>query len=209
MTEAKNSDAKRSPREAAPPDHSKSFAAVWIPILLAIGGSLGTGLTWVWQQNASAQKEAEAIVRVAADENQRLLRDYLLKIQTVLSDNKVIAEELQNTYTLPGWGILESYVWKARADGAQAHAEMQTRIARLVRNNQAILTLMDGYHPHIKTAEFRKQVGEFRDHAQRYIDRWDSVPSVIATRGVQLRTVKVFPEGLPSALEAETRSRRL
>ena len=197
-------DVKRKPvRE----DPSKSKAAVWLPIVIALAGAIGSAAGWLYEHVSQLEKQREERATTAAKENDRLIKDYLAKIQLALSKTKVISDELNSEYLEPGWGILESYVIKASRDGHDKHALMYQRISRLIQQNGEILTLLDGYEPYALTDDYKKQAAEFRDHAQRYIDRWEVIPKVIVTKQ-QLPVAKVFPNRFPPAVQGEIEARR-
>src|SRR5262245_51311892 len=188
-------------------DPSKTRVAVWLPIIIAASVAIGGAIGWFYdKQSQRAAKEQERVEGLAK-ENQRLLNEYLVKIQVNLEKTKVISDELSESYLEPGWGILESYVIKARRDGHGKHALMYRRIARLVQSNAEIVSLLDNYTPYALTEDFRKQAAQFRDHAQRWIDRWEVVPEIVAT-GQQLPVAKVFPRDFPQAVQQEVDARK-
>lgn len=205
----------QEPNDASsPPNLSETRAAVWVPILLSVVISIGSLIGWLSERHDQSERQindlkaAEAKEEAArVSENQRLIDDYLLKVQTILGKNKVISAELRAEYLEPGWGILESYVIKARRDGHDKHVLMYKRISRLVQQNSEILSLLDSYIPHAITPEFKKQTEEFTDHAQRYIDRWEAVPTVVETKQ-QLPVAKVFPSKFSVALQNEINARK-
>lgn len=184
-------------------DPSKTKPAVWTPIVISLLLAIGSTGGWLYERYNQSQERSLAAQR----ENQRLIDEYLVKIQIALEKTKTISDELRQDYLEPGWGILESYVIRARRDGHDKHALMYQRISRLVQHNAEIVSLLDGYASYTLTDEFRKQAAEFRDHAQRYIDRWEVVPKIIETKQ-QLPVAKIFPENFPNALQDEIITRR-
>jgi len=158
--------------------------------------SLVLGGGWYQEHEKSRRAEIEA--------NQRLVADYLQPIATLLSDNKVIFEELRSPpYVEPGWGILESYLIKIRRDGVAVHALMKKRIDTLVSNNEAIITLLSKYAAYAKTRDFQAEATKYRDHAIRYNDRWKSLLEIYAADGDFPTAALVFPDGFPAAVQAE------
>lgn len=194
------------PALPAPPDPAKSKAAVWTPILVAIAVSVGSAVGWGYERFTQREKQREEQLAATLKENQRLLAEYLIKIQVTLEKTKTISDELNAQYLEPGWGILESYVIKATRDGHDKHALMYQRISRLVRHNAEIVSLLDGYEPYVISSKYREQAAEFRDHAQRYIDRFEALPKIVVTKQ-QLPVAKIFPAEFPSALQAEIAAR--
>ncbi len=188
-------------------DPSKTKVAVWLPIIVAAFVAIGSGAGWLYEKHVQNERQHEERTQAAAKENERLINEYLLRIQVALEKTKVISDEINASYLEPGWGILESYVIKARRDGHDKHALMYQRISRLVQHNGEILSLLDGYQPYILTIEFKKQSAEFRDHAQRYIDRWEVVPKIVVTKQ-QLPVAKVFPREFPVAVQHEIEARK-
>ena len=143
------------------------------------------------------------------EEDQRLIDDYLVRIELGLSTTKTISDEFKTTGESRA-GILESYLQLAQRDGAELHALMAKRIDRLVETDAEIVKLLDGYEPHILTPEFKTEAAKFRNHAQRYIDRWAAVPAAVKT-GQQLQSALKFPLAFPEAVrqEKEARSRHI
>ena len=204
--------------EAKPADPSKSMAAVWIPIILSIGGAIGGAGTWLYQQQQAEKKEAARAEQLAAEkataekqladmENARLWREYLVKIEMALEANRLVAKELQADFTEPNWGILESYVIRVRRDGQQRHAQLYGRIARLVQDNAKIVDLLVAYRPYVLNEELPPQITAFKEHAERYNDRWLAIQSVIESKE-QLPYATPFPESLTAAVAAESKLRK-
>lgn len=197
-------------------DPSKSRPAVWIPIGVAILTVLG-GTGWLQffiarsdkqraaedAKNALAQSEA-ASSRAA---HERWITDHLRPMTIALNDTKVAHDDMYRNDLVEGWGILESYVKKVQKDGYKKHALMRKRIEFVVRANEKVITLLDGYLPHALTDGFRVQAAEFRDHALRYSDRWAAVPDVIGTKE-QLPVAKPFPTEFPAQVAAEIEAQR-
>lgn len=189
------------------PSRSTASAATWLPILLSVAVAVGSLVGWVYERHSQSEKLRNEQVAAQAKENQRLTNEYLFKLHATLVSNKGLSDELNADYSEPGWGILESYVIRARRDGHGEHVLMYQRINRLVRQNAEILSLLGGYLPHAITPEFKTQAEAFTDHAQRYIDRWEVVPKVVETRQM-LPMAKVFPPDFPAAVQGEIDARK-
>lgn len=196
-----------SPDSQAIGDPSKTKIAVWLPIVVSISVAIGGGVGWLYEKQSQSHRQQDERIQAATKENERLINEYLVRIQIGLEKTKVISEELYASYLEPGWGILESYVIKARRDGHDQHALMFQRISRLVQHNAELLSLLDGYQPHIQSGELKKQSAEFRDHAQRYIDRWEVVPKIVVTKQ-QFPVAKIFPREFPAAVQREIDARK-
>jgi hypothetical protein len=187
-------------------DASKTVAAVWIPIIVSISLAVGGGLAWFYERYSEEQQREEAEVEQLAKENSRLVREYLVRIKTKLEETKSVSDQLNEDYLEQGWGILESYVIKARQDGHDRHALMFQLISRLVRRNAEIVELLEGYAPYIQTEQLRSQSMAFREHAKTYIDRWEAIPKVVETER-QLPVWKVFPSEFPEAVNGVIEAR--
>jgi hypothetical protein len=188
-------------------DPSNTKAAVWLPIIVSVSVAVGGGIGWLYERVTQDRRQQEERIHAAAKENERLVNEYLVRIQVALDETKVISDELYASYLEPRWGIMESYVIKARREGHDKNALMFRRISRLVHRNGQILSLLEGYHPYILSEEFKKQSAEFRDHAQRYIDRWEAVPQIVVTKE-QLPVAKAFPSEFPAAVQREIEVRK-
>lgn len=187
-------------------DPSKSVAAVWVPIIIALSVAAGGGFAWLYDRVAQSNREESERAQKATQESQRLIAEYLSKMQLKLQETKSLSDQLNRDYLVPGWGILESYVEKARSDGHDKHALMFGLISELVQRNSEILALLDGYEPYALTNEFRTQAAEFREHARTYIIRFKAIPKTVENRQ-QLPTWKVFPVAFPAALAGEIGAR--
>ncbi|WP_057396134.1 hypothetical protein [Pseudomonas fluorescens] len=140
-------------------------------------------------------------------ENQRLITEYLSKIQLKLEETISLSEQLNRDYLVPDWGILESYVLKARKDGHDKHALMFGLISKLVQRDAELVSLLEGYEPYALTNEFKMQATEFRTHARTYVVRFEAIPKTVEN-GQQLPVWKVFPTGFPVALQKEIAARK-
>lgn len=168
---------------------------IWVAIVTSILALLGGS---GWYQEYNKNKAAEAAV------NQRLVSDWLSKIEDLLETNKVIYEELSSSlYSEPGWGILESYLLKIRRDGVPRHALMKQRIDSMDQNNQAIITLLRGYSGYIKTELLKAKSREFINHATLYSDRWGSLVEVYESGADFPTNAPVFPASFPYSIEQE------
>ncbi|KPU61989.1 hypothetical protein AN403_6147 [Pseudomonas fluorescens] len=209
MNESENqtpSDTAASSASAAK-DPSKTVAAVWIPIIVAVSVAIGGGISWIYDKKAQVDHEVAEKQQMVQSENQRLITEYLSKIQLKLEETKSLSEQLDRDYLVPHWGILESYVFKARDDGHDKHALMYGLISKLVQKDSELVTLLEGYEPYALSNEFKLQAAEFREHARTYVIRFEAIPKTVAN-GQQLPPWKVFPIGFPDALQKEIASRK-
>lgn len=163
-------------------------------ILALVGGS-----GWYQEYNKN-MKEAQAA-------NERLIIDSLAPIDSLLQSNKEIHRELSSDeYSEPNWGILESYLIKIRRDGVKPHSLMKQRIDTLVKNNQAIITLLQKYTGYAKTEAFKTQSRNFINHATLYNDRWASLIEVYESKADFPTAAPVFPAEFPVALQLEIKT---
>lgn len=201
-----------------PHDPSKTPLVVWLPIVIALAGALGGGVSWLYAQHATHEKEqADAAAAKAKDqadatraadiENKRLLNTYLLPIQLKLKLSLSIYNQLSSQYLIAGYGILESYVKTAQDKGADKAALEFALITDLVGIDSQIDELLEGYDASHLTPDFKAESDRFLEHAHTYILRFKALPGVIAAGG-QLPTWKTFPAGFPSALEEEIAKRQ-
>lgn len=192
---------------AEEPDHSKSKAAVWIPILLAIGTMTGSAFTWGYNQYADAQKEIVSAKKAEAAENERLLREYLVPIETKLNYTQSVFKQLNSGFVVQGYGILESYVVHANRGDKQAQALAFPLITDLVKQDAEISSLVENYLPNARSENFRQAARDFLEHAHTYIIRVQALPNIIST-GAPLPSWKPFPQNFPIALREEIAIRR-
>ncbi|MBD0678665.1 hypothetical protein [Pseudomonas sp. PSB11] len=192
---------------SATKDPSKTVAAVWIPIIVAVSVAIGGGIGWIYDKKVQAAHEVAEIQQKVQTENQRLITEYLSKIQLKLEETKSLSEQLNRDYLVPSWGILESYVLKARENGHDKHVLMYGLISTLVQKDSELVTLLEGYEPYALSNEFKMQAAEFREHARTYVIRFEAIPKTVVT-GQQLPPWKVFPVGFPGALQKEIAARK-
>lgn len=167
----------------------------WVAIIATVI-SLAFGGGW-YQEYAKGKQE-----KLAAQE--RLVKQTLRPIKVLLDSNKAIYEELQTEpYKESGWGTQDSYLIKIRKDGVKKNAVLRAKIDTLDKNNQAMITLLQGYVGSEKTEAFRVEARAFIDHANRYRDRWSGLIEIFESDGNFPTAEPVFPKGFPSALEAE------
>src|SRR6185437_7945155 len=89
------------------PDPSKTVWAVWIPILCTVTGLLGGGVAWGVSQYISWQSRISDQQKAVADENNRLLHEYLPPVQAKLKLNRSTYTQLSDPrFSEPGYGIL-------------------------------------------------------------------------------------------------------
>lgn len=143
---------------------SSSWWTVLITVITVLGG---TG--W-WQFYLERQDSLKR-------ENQRVVVEYLQPIQRYIEDNEAIYEELTGSeYSEPNvGGVLETYLFRIRRDGVSSHPVMRERINTLVKNNNHIVALLQSYQGHTFTEQFSRESDKFREHAQRYNDRWNAM----------------------------------
>jgi hypothetical protein len=108
---------------------------------------------------------------------------------------------------IDGYGILESYVIRARNGDKQGQALAFPLITDLVKEDSEINGKLEGYRPHILTNAFKREEAKFQEHAHTYILRVQSLPAVIET-GAPFSRWKQFPAGFPPALLEEIAKRR-
>jgi hypothetical protein len=122
----------------------------------------------------------------------------------MLKENLTLTRELEaSPFTENDSGILESYLAKIRRDGVPKHSDMRQRLDRLAENNTAIVTLIDVYSNHAKTAAFTIQADKFRDYASAWRDRWNSVMEVFMAGGNYAVSSVAFPKDFPGAVDSE------
>jgi hypothetical protein len=80
-------------------------------------------------------------------------------------------------------GVLESYLSEIRKNGVSRHAKMAQQIDTVVNNNAAVVALSAAYSTHAKTEGFRLSTGKFRDYADNFRDRWQSVFEIFMAGG--------------------------
>ena len=158
-------------------------------------------------QRKAQETEQQRLKEEAKATNQRLLNEYLIKIQTKVEATKSISDQLNADYLEPGLGILESYVIKARRDGAEKHALMFGLITELAQKDSEIVMLLENYAPYAISQEFKTQCSKFLEHARTYIIRVNALPKVIAN-DQQLPPWKFFPNAFPAALQEEIALRK-
>lgn len=188
-------------------DPSKTVAAIWVPIIVAVSVAVGGGIAWTYDKKVQADREVTEKQQKAQSDNQRLITEYLSKVQVKLEATKSLSDQLNHDYLVPGWGILESYVEKARTDGHDKNTLMFGLISQLVQRDAEIVSLLEGYEPYALTDEFKSQAAEFREHARTYVIRFDAIPKTVEKRQ-QLPNWKVFPTGFPPALQKEIAARK-
>jgi len=72
-------------------------------------------------------------------------------------------------------GLLPSYLAKIRLDGLPAHRDFKQKLDVLERTNTELMTLIDLYLPHARTADFATQARAFRLCAAAWNDRWNTL----------------------------------
>ncbi|SPE33997.1 hypothetical protein SBA2_820008 [Acidobacteriia bacterium SbA2] len=144
--------------------HSGRVARYWW------GGAMG------FEQHEIRVRAVQEASRRQETENQRLLNEYLTKIKVQLTESKSIYHQLTEQYLEPGWGILESYVIKARRDGSAKNTLMFAFTTDLVGRDSKIAELLEGYAPYASATEFKTQSDEFLEHARTYVLRFGVLP---------------------------------
>ena len=145
-------------------DPSKTYWAVWIPILATactlVGSAIGWGIT-------QYQTGAEASIKQTVDDrnkNELLSRTYLIPIEDNLKLNQGTFEKLNAEYHEPGWGVLESYVLKARRNGDPKKQTLEFGLMTdLVKRDVEIITYIKQYKSQAVplTTTFSEQSLEF------------------------------------------------
>jgi len=164
-------------------------------------------ISWAWGEYVAHQKEIATKAKAEQDENKRLLRTYLLPVATTLTVTESVKDELDRTNGITGYGILESYVYRARQDGEQSESLAFEQMANLVSLDTNLIALLEAYDPDHKMEEFKQESDAFLKHANTYVSRFKALPKVIAS-GEELPSWTPFPPGFPSALENEIRTRQ-
>ncbi|REG59302.1 hypothetical protein B0G80_2037 [Paraburkholderia sp. BL6669N2] len=182
-------------------DSSKSSLAVWIPIVVGAIVAISGGIAWLYAHHEQYQSNVVAEER----ENQKLWCQ-LKVIQTKLDETRDMSRDLQANYLVKPWGILESYVSKARKTGETKQALMREKIDSLVKANDEIISRIRLYLPNAMFGEFGKQAQAYIYHAVNYSDRWRAVPRVIQS-SEQLPFAVPFPEQFPTAVNEELKRR--
>jgi hypothetical protein len=168
----------------------KWIAAVCGVLTLVFGG----GWYSTWQQNR----------RQEAAHQQAIADGQLKPILVLLAQNLDLKNELDGPeYNEPGWGIQESYLIKAKRNGAKANAVMREKIDDLVKNDEHIVVLVEQHLPFANTNAFKQQGTAFIQHAKRYADRWHALPDILETSGDFPTAEPVFPRDFPKAVSDE------
>src|SRR6185437_16652951 len=156
-----------------------------------------------WQSRISDQQKA------VADENKRLLNEYLLPVQAKLKLNRSTYTQLSDPrFSEPGYGILESYVEKSKHERDPKKLALQFGlITDLVQQDNEISDLLEKYGPFRLNKAFIMESDKFLEHANIYKIRFRALPNLTESGGT-LPLWKPFPEGFPSALEDEIATRR-
>jgi hypothetical protein len=143
------------------------------------------------------------------DSHAQLVGSTLEPIAALLKENQALLKELQaEPFTEKDSGVLESYLAKTRRDGVAKHADMKQRLDQLAENNTAIVTLIQAYAPHAKTAGFAAEADKFRNYASAWRDRWNSVMELFMAGGNYAASEVPFPKGFPDAVQAEIAAAR-
>jgi hypothetical protein len=106
---------------------------------------MGGAARWGFEQHEIRVRAVQEATRQPETENQRLLNEYLTKIKVQLTESKSIYNQLAEQYLELGWGILESYIIRARRDGSAKNALMLARMTDLVGRDSKIAELLEGY----------------------------------------------------------------
>jgi hypothetical protein len=195
-------------QQPAEPDPSKTKWAVWIPIIVAVSGAVGSGLTWGINQFTEARKEQLATKNAEKAKNERLLKEYLIPIETKLDYNQSVYKQLSSIEAIPGYGVLRSYVIRAREGTDKAlQAISFPLITDLVKNDAEISLLLERYETDALTDSFKQESKNFLEHAHTFIISVQALPKMIEA-GADLPTLIPFPQGFPGALEGEIAKRR-
>ena len=117
MSETQHATASKDPDGKSASDCSKSFWAVWLPIFMTASALLGSAVTWRYSQHSAHIQAIEEKIAAARAENESLLREFLVPIQTKLKLNLSTFKQLESEYNIPGSGLLESYVIHTRENG--------------------------------------------------------------------------------------------
>jgi hypothetical protein len=125
-------------------------------------------------------------------------------LAALLKEDQELLKALQTDAALEkDSGILASYLAKIRADGVAKHADMKQRLDQLAENNSAIVTLINVYTPHAKTAAFKAETDKFRRYAIAWRDRWNSVMELFMAGGNYPVAEVPFPKEFSDAVQAE------
>ena len=105
-----------------------------------------------------------------------IVDDSLQPIATLLEDNKKLVDELKTDgYADSESTILGSYLARIRKDGVPKNSAMKQLIDRLANNNTVIVALLSRYVTHAPTPSFKAAADQFRDYADSFRDRWQSL----------------------------------
>jgi hypothetical protein len=182
-------------------DASKTRLAVWVPIVVSALVALAGGSAWMYARHDQYQANVVATER----ENLKLWCQ-LKRIQSELEETQNLSHDLQQHFLENPWGILESYVIKAKRLGEKPNVLMATKIDSLVRLNDDTVFRMRLYRLNALEKAFSQQAEAYIYHATNYSDRWRAVPRVVQSGG-QLPYAVPFPQQLPNALDAEIQMR--
>lgn len=184
------------------PDPTKSSWYIAVTLAVAILPIAGGAAGWLYAQHKDKAEKTELVQAGEA----RLLNENLVPIQTALKEN-LNTYELLKKYEVPNFGILESYVIKAREVGVDNVTLEYNQIGALVERNSKIVAWLESYKSHELTKNFSEQSDLFLTHANNYSVRFQSLNSVAKT-GQALPRAQVFPTKFSAAIDEEIRARR-
>ena len=137
------------------------------------------------------------------------VEDILQPIAVRLEDNRNIVESLKRDGLADSESAIpDTYLQRIRKDGVPKNSAMKQRIDRLVDNNTAIVTLLSTYTTRARTLEFRVAAEKYRDYANSFRDRWQSVFEVFMAGGNLPPVGAAFPVELAGTVSVEIASAR-
>jgi hypothetical protein len=170
-----------------------------VQILLVAASGLALVAVGAWYHASSALRDSRS----------QLVKDTLQPIAVFLEENQALAKELAaEPFNENNAGVLPSYLAKIRRDGVAKHADMKQRLDQLAESNTAIVTLLNAYAPHAKTAAFSTEANKFRTYAIAWRDRWNSVMELFMAGGNYPAASVPFPSGFAPAVQAEIAAAR-
>jgi hypothetical protein len=68
-----------------PKEPSKTVAAIWVPIIVAVSVATGSGNAWIYDKKVQADREVTEKLGKAQSESQRISTEYLSKVQLIVN----------------------------------------------------------------------------------------------------------------------------
>jgi hypothetical protein len=171
----------------------------WIALLIAVVGWVGTAVGWVvhYNNDLTAQSERKRF------ENAQITATYLTANLSDLVEASKVKEYLDKNYSYQGTGILESYVYNARAKHGQGSpAELQI-IETIEEFDRNLRFRVKSYLPCAITPAYREASFKFLKYVDIYLKRAGAIELL-----AKLPAYDLFPVEFKPALESEIKARQ-